>query len=57
MTGCQVQVDDADAKRRERMENEAGQRKGSHFEAPNSSTLANVSADHGRKRFSVNFVF
>ena len=28
-----------------------------HLDAPNSSTVANGSADHGRKRFSVNFVF
>jgi hypothetical protein len=28
-----------------------------HFGEPNSSTVANGSADHGLKRFSVNFVF
>ena len=67
MAGGQVDVDHGDDQRRERVEDEAGQRqreaesrwRWSPFFSTylNSSTLANGSADYGRKRLSVNFVF
>ena len=66
MTGGEVNVHGDDDHRCERVEYKAGQRKHkaippaaltSHLEAPNSSTVANGSTDHGRRRVSVNFVF
>ena len=59
MTGGEVNVNDSDGRRRERVHHKAGQRKHepeSHLYL-NSSTVANGSTDHGRRRLSVNFVF
>ena len=64
MTDAQVNVYNGDDRRRERLEDEAGERKYKaeshgamtfHLEEPNSSTVSNGVADNGRKRFSVNF--
>ena len=66
MTEGQVNMHGSDDHRCERVQHEGRQRKHkaeSHSHVPfhldylNNSTLANGSADHGRKRFSVNLVF
>src|SRR5208337_5646181 len=56
MTKTQVNVYSGDHKRRERMQHEPGQRKRGTPLHLNSSTVANGSADPGRKRLSVNAV-
>jgi len=59
-------MNNAYGNRGERVQDEAGQGRhkaksqrtlNHHFEEPNTSMLANGSADQGRKRFSVNLVF
>ena len=66
MTKAKVDMYNSDHYCGERVQHESRQRKFEakshgalifHFDEANNSTLANGSADHGRKRFSVNFVF
>ena len=59
MTRGEVYVCASQEQSRERMQYKRGQRKSGYADGRfhlNSSTVANGSADHGRKRLMVNFV-
>jgi hypothetical protein len=62
MTSGKINMQASDTHRRERMQDESGQRKNPAIRNAilqfhlNSSTVANGSADQGRKRLIVNFV-